>query len=74
MNCPLPEFWLVWHEGGNAPTFKHQTLHSAHSEAERLARQAPGKTFCVLHCIASCVKSDIQWSERRPVDECDIPF
>lgn len=74
MNIAIPEFWMVWHEGGSPPSFKHETLASAKLEAERLARQCPGKSFCVLQCVGTCIKSDIQWLDARPLDLCEIPF
>lgn len=61
------KFWLVWCEEGGAPTFKHPTHNSACREAERLARQVPGKRFHVLERIASCVKVDVQWDGEMPI-------
>lgn len=63
-------FWMVWREGGTAPTFKHNDMNAAAKEAERLARLNPGETFHVMECIASCAKTDVNWSWGRD----DIPF
>lgn len=41
-------FWLVWCEGGGSPTFKHENLRAAETEARRLAATAPGKRFVVM--------------------------
>lgn len=44
------EFWLVWSPtGAKSPSFRHPSEHSAITEAERLARTAPGQQFYVLH-------------------------
>ena len=55
----------------NAPTYMHQSLGSAHTEATRLAALQPGHTFAVFHCIG-LVESKIQAPEVREVTEADI--
>lgn len=45
---PPPPFWLVWREGGSAPTFKHPDENLASIEARRLAALHPGQRFFVL--------------------------
>ena len=65
-------FWLVWCENGGEPRVKHKTLYQAETEAERLARANPGKSFCVMACAS-------RFTERRVTIErfdCDdgIPF
>jgi hypothetical protein len=62
-------FWVVWKEGGGAPTFKHASVTDAEAEAERLARTVGG-TFHVLQLVATCRKNDVQWD--RVADE--MPF
>lgn len=57
-----PRFWLVWNEGGHAPTVKHDSYSSARFEAERLAL-CHGGTFHVLVVEASCVKHEVDWRE-----------
>jgi hypothetical protein len=52
-------FWMVL--GVGTPTYKHTTLESAKTEAERLARACPGDEFTVLQSIATVKKSDISW-------------
>lgn len=43
-----PPFWLVWCEDGGAPTVKHKDFALARAEAQRLARNNPGKHFVVM--------------------------
>lgn len=43
-----------------SPTFLHQTLAGAFSEAVRLAKESPGATFSVFECIG-------QVSEEKPL-------
>lgn len=41
--------FMVWRKsGGRPPRFRHETLISAVTEAERLAAERPGGTFVVL--------------------------
>lgn len=48
-------FWMVWHEGGGAPTFRHTSYESADREASRLARLNRGSVFYVLRCVGGRV-------------------
>lgn len=70
----IAEFWLVWNESGQAPTYKHQTLEQARAEAERLAVAVPGSRFFVLHAQESCIKSEIQWADTVEMEYAEIPF
>jgi hypothetical protein len=51
-NCCSSEgsdvFWLVWKEGGGAPTTKHHSEQLAIEESKRLAARNPGTRFFVL--------------------------
>jgi hypothetical protein len=69
-------FWMVWNERGHAPTYKHETLQSARTEAERLARNNPTHVFHVLSLYGSCAKNDVQWIVRDTQQDMDeeIPF
>ena len=40
-------FWIVWAEGGGAPTVKHENEGAAKAEAKRLAMNNPGTRFIV---------------------------
>jgi len=65
-------YWLVWCEGGGAPTAKHQSPAAAGVEARRLAIANPGKRFVVLR--SEC---DYFVPEPRPIvteHTDDIPF
>lgn len=46
------KFWLVWNPNGSSPRFRHLTMESAQTEAQRLARQSPSDCFIVLEAIA----------------------
>lgn len=73
------QFWLVWSpEGQRPPTRQHLSADSAGDEAERLASNAPGHSFYVLHAV------EVRRTAHAPVetialaapDELDdeIPF
>ncbi len=49
-----PKFWLVWGDGMQAPTFKHESMESALLEAARLSNRMNGHTFHVLEYRLSC--------------------
>ena len=66
----MASFWLVWCDGGGAPTVKHATYESAKNEARRLAQANRGKRFAVLQAIAHAVVDDVQFVEYRD----EIPF
>ncbi len=68
-----PPFYLVWRDGGPAPTFKHKTVTAAEIEADRLARAHPGSEFYVL--IPSCRTVERRVTvERFDVLADEIPF
>ena len=60
-------FWIVWCENGGPPTIRHNTEQSARVEAERLARNVPGRRFVVLRTIAACEKIDVDWFYDDPI-------
>lgn len=47
------KFWMVWNPNGRTPTYRHLTLESAKSEAQRLARENRSESFCVLECVGA---------------------
>lgn len=56
------KFWLVWCVEKGTPTKRHESIASAITEAERLARQNPGFEFHVLEWIGACIKpNDVSW-------------
>jgi hypothetical protein len=65
----MEKFWLVWSTQGGAPTLKHMSHESACREAERLARNNPGKRFEVMERVSSVIKQDVQWEGEQ-----SIPF
>lgn len=64
-------FWLVWDPQGGAPTYQHPTFPQARSEAERLARMNPGRTFFVLASCGKAKKTDVEWTD---INTDGIPF
>lgn len=64
----MNKFWLVWCQQGGTPTYKHDSHELACNEAERLARENPGKRFDVLERITSVVKQDVLWEGDMPKD------
>lgn len=68
-----PPFYLVWCEDGSAPRVKHVTVTRAEGEADRLAREHPGKSFVVLAPLARFTKRELELERFDPsLDE--IPF
>ena len=62
----METFWICWVEytdGGSH--YKHWTLQSAQTEAERLARL--GKTVYLFECIGKCKseRSPVKWEVPR---------
>jgi hypothetical protein len=70
-------FFLVWCEGGGAPTARHLTFATAKAEATRLARANPGKRFTVMVAVQGIEKNDVQSIDYlgfdRTLDD-EIPF
>lgn len=64
-------FFMVYADGGDRPTFKHQSLASAESEARRLAEKLGVKTY-VLASIKSIELIKFHVEDCRP--EMDLPF
>lgn len=64
-------FFMVFTEGQNAPTYKHQDLESAENEAKRLAKISDCKTY-VLASIKSFEEIKFKIEDCRPND--DLPF
>lgn len=72
-----PQFWVVWNEGGGAPTVKHPDYASARREAQRLARAVPGQRFVVLAAAVSFIKRDLDethYGDSQWLDDREIPF
>ncbi len=66
-------FFMVYAQDGGAPTYRHATVDEAKTEAERLARQNPGKKFFVLMTVAVSKRVDVE--SRMLVNLSDIiPF
>lgn len=59
-------FWFVWCPEGNSPRHKHPSEALAISEAERLARENPGRTFVVLESVCARRVDDMLRLNMRP--------
>ena len=68
-----PPFWLVWCDTGFAPKFKHSTIESAEKEAERLARENPGRNFYVVMPICEMKKADVT-VQHFTYEKDELPF
>lgn len=67
-------FWIVWGGSPNGiPVVRHDSLATAQSEAERLARCNRGTEFYVLSSVSKCKVSDVIYTDLRPSDD-DLPF
>jgi hypothetical protein len=63
-------FWMVWSPQGHAPTVQHFEEKRAVGEAQRLARENPGREFYVLLAQTKYVKADVQCVRLEP----EMPF
>ncbi len=64
-------FYLVWRDGGGAPTYKHPDRSGAVLEAERLSRNAPGVAFYILEATDRAVFTQpVAWTKL----EEETPF
>ena len=71
---PSP-FYMVYRQGGGAPTFKHDSFEKAQAEAARIAQLAPGCDVYVLGALER-VKWPLPVLEREAFSLRDdlIPF
>jgi len=63
----LMTFWMVL--GSDTPKFRQPSLRSASVEAQRLAKENPGKEFTVLQAIVGFTSQEVTKSCYE-----DIPF
>lgn len=66
-------FYMVFLENGGAPSYKHETLQSAETEAKRLSKVHSRKAF-VLCTIKSFELVEFKVEDCRPVQISDLPF
>jgi len=64
---------MVFLENGGAPSYKHETLQSAETEAKRLSKVHSRKAF-VLCTIKSFELVEFKVEDCRPVQISDLPF
>ena len=67
------EFWMVWHEDGGQPRYKHHSKKSALDEATRLAKLTPGECFYVLKATAGVIAREPDIA-RVKITVDPIPF
>lgn len=71
-------FFVVWCEGGGAPTVRHLDYDKASREAKRLARANPGHRFTVLVAVRGFEVNDLRETaylgEEATVLGTEIPF
>lgn len=65
-------FFMVFLEGERTPTYKHETIESAETEAKRLAKLYGKKAF-VLCSLKSFEVNEFTVEDCRP-DMYDLPF
>jgi hypothetical protein len=68
------DFWIVWSpEGDRPPRHRHDSYESARREAERLARENPGRRFYAMMAMSV---SSVPTSITRTFTGLDalIPF
>lgn len=72
MNRENP-FWMVFVDGGSAPTFKHQSYASADTEAKRLTRLTSRKSYVLCSIIAFEPPKEFLITDCRPEND-GLPF
>lgn len=76
----MKPYYYVYRVGYDAPRYKHTTLQSAQTEAERLSSKHPGNAFEILKCIGissvPAPKASTFWmdGESLPDGEVGLPF
>ncbi len=74
MSEQKPGFYLVWCEGGNAPTMQHREYEAAAREAKRLSRQNPVQRFTVMAAVRGFELMNLKVTEyENELADC-IPF
>lgn len=53
-------FYMVYVEGQNSPTVRHNTRRAANAEAERLAKHTHRRVY-VLKAVSSVYTSGVVW-------------
>jgi hypothetical protein len=66
-------FFMVYGEGQQAPTMKHENLAAAQREAERLSRNHAGIRFFVMMPVSVSQRVDVQTRSLVNLDDI-IPF
>lgn len=66
-------FYMLYAEGGGAPTYKHGTLSLAEEEAKRLAIKT-GKEIFVLATVAKFKEETVKRTPCVLHDSDDLPF
>lgn len=74
MALEFTRFWLVWRNGGSAPTFKHFTKEAADNEAGRLALKEPGSVFFVVKAVSGFQADVPAINSVKLIKGDDIPF
>lgn len=67
------KFFMVYGEGQQAPTMKHESLIIAQREAERLSRCHAGIRFFVMMPVSVSQRVDVQTRALVNLDDV-IPF
>lgn len=75
MNNPneVFQFWMVWHEDGGHPRYRHHSKKAALDEATRLAKLTPGERFFVLKATAGVIAKEPDVAHVKFVPD-EIPF
>lgn len=66
-------FFMVYVEGQSSPTYKHESLNSAETEAKRLAKMLDRKAY-VLCSIKSFEVNHFVVEDCRPDIGDELPF
>jgi len=66
-------FYMVWRNGGYAPTKKHETIESAREESRRLAKQEPQVEYFILRVIEGVMYNENPYRVRNFKKQKETP-
>ena len=64
----MNRFWMVYLDGGSAPTFQHLSRRAARDEAEILCKKT-GKRAYVLEATETCALKAVEWTRLKEEEE-----
>lgn len=67
-------FYMIYLQGGGAPTYRHMNYHTALQEAKRLASLTDRKAYILKSHKSVTVKKEFEEFKLAKPDEDSLPF